>query len=117
MATDGTVRYSSHRTHRGAPPAHFRGAYRPTGPAREAEPGSLTDWLTARFSLYAAGRAGRIYRADIAHAPWPLQPAEAEIRVNTMAAAAGISLPDIPPVLHFARRVTVKTWWRRRVEP
>jgi uncharacterized protein YqjF (DUF2071 family) len=113
----GTVRYSSHRTHRGAPAAHFRARYRPTGPPTVAAPGSLADWLTARFSLYAADRRGRIYRADIAHIPWPLQPAEAEITVNTMAAAAGIRLPAVPPLLHFARRVTVQTWWRYQVLP
>ena len=49
------------------------------------------------------------------HAPWPLQPAEAEIRVDTMAAAHGITLPDVDPVLYFAKRLDVVAWWPRRL--
>jgi hypothetical protein len=42
--------------------------------------------------------------------PWPLQAAQAEISSNTMAAAAGIALPDSPPLLHFAKRLVVYSW-------
>jgi hypothetical protein len=42
--------------------------------------------------------------------PWPLQDAEAEIEVNTMARAAGITLPDVRPLLHFSRRLDVLIW-------
>ena len=31
-----------------------------------------------------------------------------------MAAAAGIELPDVPPVLHFAQRLKVYVWPLRR---
>jgi uncharacterized protein YqjF (DUF2071 family)/soluble P-type ATPase len=78
----GGVRYVSHRTHRGEPPADFAARYRPTGPAFSAQPGSLEYFLTARYCLYAgdaAGREdrGRVYRGEVDHADWPLQPAEA----------------------------------------
>jgi hypothetical protein len=52
----------------------------------------------------------RVARADIHHAPWPLQPADANIRVNTMADAAGIRLPGSAPLLHFAKRQDTVAW-------
>jgi hypothetical protein len=39
-----------------------------------------------------------------------LQPAQAEIEVNTMADPVGIPLAG-PPLLHFARRLDVVVWW------
>jgi uncharacterized protein YqjF (DUF2071 family) len=93
--------------------AEFRARYRPAGPAFEAAAGSLEAWLTERYCLYTT-KAGRTYRADIDHVPWALRPAEAEIEVNTMAAAAGIRLPSIPPRLHFAGRQDVVAWAPRR---
>ena len=36
---------------------------------------------------------------------------EAEIEVNTMAAAAGIELPQSKPLLHFSRFLEVLIWW------
>ena len=56
-----------------------------------------------------------VFRAEIHHVPWPLQDAEAEIEVNTMAAAGGISLPDVRPLLHFSRKLDVLVWPLRRV--
>jgi len=50
------------------------------------------------------------YRAEIHHAPWPLQTAEAEIIENTVAAAGGVTLPDVAPRLHFSRRLDVLVW-------
>jgi uncharacterized protein YqjF (DUF2071 family) len=59
--------------------------------------------------------AGRLQWTAIRHEAWPLQAAEAEIGLNTMAAAAGITLPDIAPVLSFAKRLDVVAWWPRPV--
>jgi uncharacterized protein len=104
------IAYESRRTHRGFPGGEFRGRYRAAGPVFRSAPGSLEAWLTERYALYAADRRGRIYRGDIHHLPWPLQPAEAEIAVNTVADAHGLVLPDPPPLLHFARRLDVVAW-------
>lgn len=108
------VRYLSRRGPRVARPAAFAGTYRPTGPAYAAAPGSLEHWLTERYCLYAANRRGRVWRGEIDHAPWPLQPAEAEIAHNSMAAPLGLRL-DGPPLLHFARRIDVVAWGLERV--
>ena len=109
------VTYQSERVQRGAPNAAFEGSYRPIDLPYRSTPGTLDHWLTERYCLYAADGRGRVYRGDIQHKPWPLQPAEAEITRNTMAQAAGISLPDTPPLLHYAERLEVKTWGLERV--
>lgn len=102
--------YTSHRVHPGAPRATFAGRYRPAGPVLRAGPGSLEAWLTERYCLYAADPRGAVYRGEIHHAPWPLQPAEAELRFRALTAQHGIALPDTPPLLHFARRLEVVAW-------
>lgn len=109
------VTYASRRTHRGAPPAEFSAGYGPTGPAYEAAPHSLDSWLTDRYALYTTDRRGQPYIAEIAHPPWPLQPAQAEVRANTTAAAAGLRLPAAPPLLHFSRRIDMRAWPLRPV--
>lgn len=103
---NGEIHYSSRRRQN---PAEFRGSYQPTSLARLSERFSIEDWLTERYCLYAAHQ-GRLYRGEIHHPPWQLQDATAEIEVNTMARAAGIDLPDIPPLLHFSRRQDVLIW-------
>jgi uncharacterized protein len=110
------VRYSSIRTHRGASPAAFQGQYRPIGPVYRSAPGTLEHWLTERYCLYAANRSGRMWRGDIHHARWPLQPAEAEVERNTMTEQLGLILSNTEPLLHFARYLEVVGWWPQRVK-
>ena len=109
------VHYTSERTDRGAPAAAFRGQFRPIGPVSYASPGTLEHWLTERYCLYAADRHGQVWRGDIHHARWPLQPAEADVSVNTMTHQLALALPDRAPLLHFARRMDVVGWALERV--
>jgi len=109
------IEYSSERTHRGAPRAVLRGRYRAVGDVFCAQPGSLDHFLTERYCLYTADEAGRIIVGEVHHAPWPLQPAEAELMQNTMAQAAGFSLPATRPLLHFSRRQDVVVWRPHRL--
>jgi uncharacterized protein YqjF (DUF2071 family) len=111
------IAYRSQRTHAGAPPGAFRGRYRPVGPVFHAHPGSLESFLTDRYCLYAADGRGRLYRAEIDHVPWPLQPAEAELELDALVSARGIRLPERPPLLHFARRIQMVGWTPERVRP
>lgn len=114
--TDGrTVYYRSSRTHRGAPRAEFIGRYRPCGGIFRTISDTLEHWLTARYCLYAADAHQRLYRGEIHHQPWPLQPAEAEITVNTMADAYNAGLLDTPPKLHFVRQLEVIIWAPQQV--
>ena len=89
--------------------AKFRGRYRPIRPVQLRDKGGLEHWLTERYCLYTVN-AKHVYRAEIHHAQWPLQDAEAEIETNTVASAAGILLPQSPPLLHFARNLDVLIW-------
>ncbi len=113
--TGQTVQYSSVRTHRNAAPATFQGQYQPTGPAYLSTPGTLESWLTERYCLYAANRRRTIWRSDIHHRQWPLQPAEAEIERNSMTDQIRLTLPDTKPLLHFAQQLEVIAWLPQRL--
>lgn len=107
--------YHSRRVDRRVAAAEFRAVYRPIGAPFLATPGSLEHWLTERYAMFTAdGTRARI--GEIHHAPWPLQPAEAEISLNTLAAGFGLTLPDCRPLLHFARRLDVVAWKMRAAE-
>jgi hypothetical protein len=108
---NGFFDYSSSRL-RGN--ARFRLQYRPTTPVQLREPGSLEHWLTERYCLYTVS-GGSVYRAEIHHQQWPLQNAGAEIAENTMASAAEIKLPEMTPILHFAKRLEVLIWPLRKL--
>jgi uncharacterized protein YqjF (DUF2071 family) len=107
---DGAVHYRSARTHRLAPPAALRCRYWPTGAARHAPAGSLDAWLTERYCLYTADWRGAVWRSDIHHPPWLLEPAEVEIEENSMVDPLRLALPHRRPLLHFARRQDVLAW-------
>jgi uncharacterized protein YqjF (DUF2071 family) len=106
----GGIAYRTERVDRRGPPARLDARFRPTGPVEPAIDGSLETWLTDRKRLFAVDRRGRIRRTEIAHEAWPLQPAEAEITLNTMAAAHGLVLPDTKPHLRFSARLDVRAW-------
>lgn len=111
LARDGErVRYQSRRIHPGSPPAEFACSYTAVGAPYASQPGSLEHWLTERYSLFSADDRGRLYRGDIHHAPWPLQPAAAEFERNSMTGQLGFELPKIRPLLHFAKVLRVRAW-------
>jgi len=108
---DGWVDYWSERlADNDAPPAEFEGRYRPIGAVHHARPGSLEYFLTERYCLYNVDDNLRAYRLEIHHPPWPLQVAEADITLNTMAEAAGIRLPSMDPLLHYSTRQDMVAW-------
>ena len=115
-ADDAWIRYDSVRTHRNEPAATFKVDYRPIGPTFKAEPGTLVDWLTSRYSLFSASKSGQLFRGDIAHEPWPLQDATAVTHENTMTDGIGVTLPDTQPLLHFSRSLNVRAAAIRKVK-
>ena len=110
-----TVTYASRRTHPGAPSAEFVAHYSPIGPVFRAVPGSLEHWLTERYCLYSARPSGRLYRAEILHRAWPLQPADAVISRETLTSGLGVSLAGEPPLLHYSERLEMLCWPIHRV--
>jgi len=109
-----TVRYRSERDTKIAT-ATFEATYRPVGPVQPPVPGTLEHFLTERYCLYTVDDSYHARRLQIHHLPWPLQPAAAEISVNTMADAAGIRLPSTAPLLHFSKRQDMVGWAMERV--
>jgi uncharacterized protein YqjF (DUF2071 family) len=113
--SDGdAIDYRSRRTDRRGRPAELAIRYRPTGPVEPAVPGSLEAWLTDRMRVFAVGLDGRVVRTEVRHAAWPLQPAEAEIRIESLAAAQGLKLPAVQPHLRYSEWLDVRGWWPRR---
>ncbi|HWR36442.1 MAG TPA: DUF2071 domain-containing protein [Clostridia bacterium] len=111
------IHYRSKRLHgpravKGMP--ELRGVYRPATPVRTATPGSLPEFLSERYCLYAFSHK-RLYRGEIHHLPWPLQTAEVELKTNTMAEPIGITLPEQPDLTHFSRSLKVLVWPPQRL--
>jgi uncharacterized protein YqjF (DUF2071 family) len=106
-----------YRCVRSAAPAglRFEGRYRPSGAPYMAEPGTLEHALTERYCLYARSPRGALFRTDIHHRPWPLQPAEAEVRVNELGRPHNLLFEGAPPLVHFSRRLDVVAWGLERI--
>jgi uncharacterized protein YqjF (DUF2071 family) len=84
----------------------FSAAYRAEGATFNAGPGSLEHFLTERYCLYAE-HEGALYRAEIHHGPWPLQPAKARIDLNTM---PPVKVSQEDPLVHYSARQDVVIW-------
>lgn len=95
--------------------AEFEVKYSPADRLFEPERGTIDYFLTERYCLYTQDSAANAYRVEIHHAPWKLQSADAQLAVNTMVDAAGLRLPSMAPLLHYARRQDVVTWSPRRL--
>jgi uncharacterized protein YqjF (DUF2071 family) len=101
-------------------PVIFKARYRGLGPTHrlaEMRGGTLESFLTERSCLFSSNRAGQPIRANLHYVPWPLEEAEAEIERNDLAAAIGVQLPDVEPVLHYSRRLAVYIWPAELVRP
>ena len=101
--SEADVEYFSER--RQGPKAQLGARYRGTGGV-SSQKSDFDEFVTERYCLYTAHR-GKVGRIQIQHLPWPLQPAEAEFDVNTMAEAQGLKLPPEKPILHFAKFLEV----------
>ena len=103
----GDHRYTAQRRRA---PQRFVAEYGPRGDVFESAAGSLEQWLTERYCLYAVDPAGRLLRNEIHHVPWPLQPAEASIETNTLLQGFDLRPDSGPPHLLFAARIDVVVW-------
>jgi uncharacterized protein YqjF (DUF2071 family) len=109
------IRYVSERS-RSEKRVAFRGSYGPTSSIYESKRGGIEHFLTERYCLYAERPDGALLRAEVHHAPWPLQRAEADIEECAVAEPQGIELGGPPAYLHFARRIDVVVWNAEPVE-
>jgi uncharacterized protein YqjF (DUF2071 family) len=103
---DGWIALRSERA--SEPARRFAGRWRGEGPLFRAEPGSLEAFLVERYCLYAADRAGRLYRAEIHHEPWSLQAGDAELDdVSVVPPALEL---EGEPLFHVAARQDTLVW-------
>jgi uncharacterized protein YqjF (DUF2071 family) len=108
------IDYRSKREH-GPKPAELVCSYGPAEASiQNARPGSPEHFLSERYCLYAFNR-GRLYRGEIHHLPWPLQPARFDVRTNTMAHTTGLELPARPDLVNFVRELKVLFWAPERL--
>lgn len=114
--TDGTFHYLSRRLNGGDRAAELIVRYRPVGVPTPAPAGSLDHFLAERYCLYTVDHRLRVWRTNIHHRPWPLQPAEVAIERNTMGEAAGITLDANPHHSSYAYRLDVSVWWPERAD-
>jgi uncharacterized protein len=84
----------------------FSAAYGPDGDVFNAAAGSLEHFLAERYCLYAEHET-RLYRAEIHHRPWPLQPAHARVELNSM---PPFKVAQDDPLVHFSARQDVVIW-------
>jgi uncharacterized protein YqjF (DUF2071 family) len=97
------INFQSVRRHGDEPPAQFEASYRPDGTAFHAESGTLDYWLTERRRMYDPVGEDVLY-AEIAHDPWPLQPADVTVRTNTMFEMSNLPTPKREPRFHYSNR-------------
>jgi uncharacterized protein len=103
VTCDGAIAtYRSERRH--GPPAGSDLEVRIGDPI--VEQSELEIFLTMRLRLYAV-RAGRLWKADVEHPPWPLQRATAVRIEESLVRAAGLPDPTGAPLTHYAKRVDV----------
>lgn len=107
---DGGFHFRSHRVLAFPHHARFDADYRPTGEPFQAEPGSLEEFHSERYSAFARTFTGAIVRGDLIHDPWTLQEADAEIRENTVLSSAGLDLPPQPLHVHYSKGVDTVLW-------
>ena len=110
----GNLQYVSKREH-GPKPAELKLSYGPrSSQSFHAHPNSLEHFLTERYCLYSATKK-RLYRGEIHHLPWDLQPANLEVEQNSMAQTTGMELPPQPELSYFSRELKVLFWAPERL--
>jgi hypothetical protein len=84
----------------------FAARYRSAGEPFRAGAGTLEEFLTERFCLYTAD-GGRLYRAEVHHAPWLLQRVEGAVDA---AQVSPVALPEEAPQLLYAASRDLLAW-------
>lgn len=109
--TGRQVRYESRR--RGADDAAGCKLTVELGDAVRAD--DLDVFLTARWGLLTATKAGRVRYTPVEHDPWPLQRATVSHLDDTLVAAAGLPAPQDRMIVRYSPGVDVRIGLPRRV--
>jgi uncharacterized protein YqjF (DUF2071 family) len=104
---NGHIEYRARRRWPGPRDASSRLAVAPGNAIADSDQSPLERFLTARWGLYTMmGR--RLAYAPVDHPTWPLQNAELLILNDELVAAAGYSLPEKQPIVHYSAGVDVR---------
>jgi uncharacterized protein YqjF (DUF2071 family)/predicted DCC family thiol-disulfide oxidoreductase YuxK len=87
-----------------------------SGAARPAIAGTLEHFLIERYFLFTHSSEG-LLRGQVHHSPYLVQTARAELRSETLLAAAGIARPESAPLVHYSAGVEVEVFGLQPVEP
>lgn len=107
---DGWFFYESLRDDKRGADCQLKVLYRPIGQNFDAtkDPHGLPYFLTERYRLFTK-KGDDVYKAEVHHAPWPLQPAEAQFKANTMLEPLGIKSAE-EPILYYSHQLLTLEW-------
>jgi len=108
--TEDNVLYMCQRRDWRSPSVGFEASYTPTGAVQYATNGSIEEFLTERYCFFTSAADGRIMSCDVHHEPWPLQPATAQWKRNTMLAPLSLNLLKPEPLLHYSHKLETIEW-------
>lgn len=106
--------YRSERRWPAPVPARCAVRCSPRGEAAASMPGTLQHFLVERYFLYTV-HGGGLWSGQVHHAPYQVRGAEVEGLDESLLAAAGLTRPAVPPLVHFSDGVDVDVFRLTRV--
>jgi hypothetical protein len=74
------------------------------------QPGTLEHFLIERYLLYAGGASGKLWRGQVHHRPYLVQPAELLESEESLLAANGILATNAPCHVLYSKQVDVEVF-------
>jgi uncharacterized protein len=111
---DGDFRYLSRRLWPSPLPATCSMQYSTEGTPEAASPGSLEEFLVERYALYSQ-KNGQLYRGQVWHEPYRIQPAGVRHLRENCVAAAGLPRVSGAPLAHYSPGAQVEVWGLERL--
>lgn len=105
---DREFAFRSERIHEDAPGLSFEATFRATGPATEADPGTLDEFLMERYRFYVERGDGDLRYGDVEHPPWELAPADVEFAANDLFRSNDFDTPEGRPHVRFSDGTAVR---------
>ncbi len=96
-----TFEYTVERRDKHSPRGYAQLQYQIKGTPAETEPGSLEHFLVERYTLFT-GTPRKLYRAEVAHLPYEIQPATLLHLEQNLVELAGIPLVGEEPIAFYA---------------
>jgi len=108
--TTDSIDYTCQRRDWRSAEVNFEASYGPTGAVQYSAKGSIEEFLTERYCFFTSGAGGRVMSCDVHHGQWPLQPAAAQFRRNTILEPLSLNLLKLEPLLHYCHKLETIEW-------